>query len=209
MSASSEGNSTAGRTSPPQRRRRRTTANCFLHNQTNADFFPDGGGPRSFVVPQASLLAVDGGGPAADVLAGHGPLRGEAGVLVAPLFHVDEILFARKKGALADPPVRRRRVLLFLQAAQEILHHPVRDAGALPRIGEPEPHEVAEQDAPVRAEALQQARPVEVWPRRAEQVVDVGTVVALALKNITFRPDHLLDRAKGNRLAEHVPRGGV
>ena len=65
------------------------------------------------------------------------------------------------------------------------------------------------QDAPVRAEAAQQTRPLEARSPRADDMVDVGAVEGIALLDETLGPDHLLGRHQPHRHAQDVGIDGV
>ena len=74
----------------------------------------------------------------------------------------------------------------------------------LRRIDEAEQHEVRQQQLPVRLEAQHHAIPVERLGARAQDVRDVGAVVALALHHERLLPEQLFDRRDLHRHAEDV-----
>ena len=62
---------------------------------------------------------------------------------------------------------------------------------------------MAEEHAPVTPESKEQSRPVQARPAGLEDVRDVGAVVALALHDEAFRPDHLFRGHEPDGHAEH------
>src|SRR6266545_998693 len=116
-----------------------------------------------------------------------------APVLVPEVLEVVPVLHARDE----VPAAQLERVIrpeLLLDAREERHEHAVRDLGALAGVREPEEEDVREEDLPVPLEANEEPVPVELVAARAEQVVHVGAVVALALEDEGLRPDHLLHR---------------
>src|SRR5262249_56342526 len=69
-----------------------------------------------------SLLGLDRGGPALDVLGRHLSVRREPPILVAPPRYVREVLLPGQERALAQAPVRRRAPRLALEPAAELPH---------------------------------------------------------------------------------------
>src|SRR3569833_4200191 len=66
---------------------------------------------------------------------------------------------------------------------------------------------MAEQNAPVRTETGEQARPVELPSPRMQQMHDIGAVVALAFHHIGLRPDNFFRRTNPGRYAQHLGSG--
>src|SRR5690349_8586985 len=58
------------------------------------------------------------------------------------------------------------------------------------RIDEAEEDEVAEQDAPMTVESLEKPRPIQRRRACAEEMRNIGTVVAFTLHDERLRPDH-------------------
>src|SRR6267142_1067151 len=145
---------------------------------------------------------VDRGRPDRGVLLAHAPVGQEAGVLVTPQLHVHEVLRPRGQRTPADPP-RGGLAHLLLEDLEAAPHERLRDAPPLGRVDEAEQDQVAEQHAPVLAEAPGQAAPVDLLGARVDEVRDVGAVVALALHHVGLGPDRLLDRTEPNRLTHH------
>ena len=77
------------------------------------------------------------------------------------------------------------------------------------RVDEAEQTQVRKQHPPVRPEADQYPRPVEMLRVGQDQMHDVRGVVALALHDERLGPDRLLHRAQQNVDSKHLPRAGV
>src|SRR3569832_1808659 len=66
---------------------------------------------------------------------------------------------------------------------------------------------MAEQNAPVRTDTGEQARPVELPSPRMQQMHDIGAVVALAFHHIGLRQDNFFRRTNPGRYAQHLGSG--
>src|SRR5437773_3534491 len=95
-----------------------------------------------------SFLGADRRRPVLDILGTHVLVRQEPGVLIAPLFDIDEVLFARQQRAAAEG-LESRAVQLAFEPAHEIAHDPLGHLRAFAGIGEAEQQDMAEQDAPM------------------------------------------------------------
>src|SRR5262245_40569288 len=137
-----------------------------------------------------ALALVDRRGPDRGVVLAQAPVGQEPRVLVAPELHVDQVLGARGQRPAADPPAGGLPHLV-LENAQAAPHQGFRHARPLGRIDEAEEDQVAQQHAPVAAEAPGQAIPVERLRAGVDEMGDVGAVVALSLHHEGLRPDRL------------------
>ena len=135
-------------------------------------------------------------------------MRREPRILVPPELDVHQVLGARGQRAPADPS-RGRRPHLQVQQIEAPAHHRLRNAPPLGRVDESEEREVREQDAPVQPEAPRQPRPVQGVGAGVQEVLDVRSVVTLALHHEGLRPDHLFDRTQRHRNAQHPRRDRV
>src|SRR5258707_1954965 len=72
----------------------------------------------------------------------------------------------------------------------------------LRRVDKTKQDQVCEQDSPVRSESSDQARPVDLFGAREEQMHEVRAVKTLPLHDERLGPDHLLDRAELDGNAE-------
>src|SRR4030095_5460626 len=120
------------------------------------------------------LVLVDGVGPPLHGLLAHRSMRTLARVRVAPVGDVGKVLGAGQEGAPADPFGRLRRVLGIFELPREHARPPARLRRRLGGIDELEEQEVAEQHAPVRAEATHQTIPVELGVAGGEGMAAVG-----------------------------------
>src|SRR5690606_17198749 len=82
--------------------------------------------------------------------------------------------------------------LLLARPPKELVPDPARDEVAVARVAEAEEDQVREEHRPVLVEAPEQMLPVHLLGADKDDVVDVGSVVALALADEALRPDHLL-----------------
>ena len=122
---------------------------------------------------------------------------------------VHQVLGAREQRALADVWSAGGAAARLAPAAGAAARPCTRrgTASRSRRVDEAEEHEVAQQHAPVRAEAPQQAAPVEAPGPGAQEVRDVVPVVALALHDERLRPDDLLRRAQPHGDAQDLGLG--
>src|SRR5262249_37472264 len=136
-----------------------------------------------------SLLGLDRGGPALDVLGRHLSVRREPPILVAPPRYVREVLLPGQERALAQAPVRRRAPRLAPAPAPEPPQARGRTGPSPPGIDEAEEDQVAHENPPVRPESAHQPSPVQAGAEGPDQVRDVRAVKPLALHDESLGPD--------------------
>ena len=95
----------------------------------------------------------DGRGPGRDVFVRHRIVLERARIDVAPLLDIDQVLLARQQRAAAYARGRRGGAHRRLEAPDQLLRDPARDALALARIDEAKQDHMSQQHAPVGAEA--------------------------------------------------------
>src|SRR5205823_11662129 len=119
----------------------------------------------------ASLVDVlDRPSPVDAILGSHVPARYDAGVLVAVLADVEQVLSAGQQGAAADAVFGRRTIQLSLEAREQFAGDVGRETMSLGRIHKTEEDEVEEQHLPLRFEALHQTSPIDCFGARPTQV---------------------------------------
>src|SRR3954469_6361266 len=160
-------------------------------------------------VGNRSVDVLDCPRPIDHILGRHIPSWYDPGVLIAVLADIEEILSARGECAPADALIARRCVELSLESRQQLAGDVRRDAVPLGWVDEVEENEIEESYLPLLIEALHQPRPIDILGAGAEDVHDVGAVVALALHHERLLPDQLLDGRDLHRYAEDLGFHGV
>src|SRR5262249_9922716 len=122
---------------------------------------------------------------------------------------VDHVLLAGKQSALEAVVALGRLLPLDQQLLRQRLNDRIRHSIANARIDESKKHQMTEKNFPVRTETLQESSPIEVVAFGQNQMSNVGAVIALALHDEGFRPDHFLHGANLSRSAENLSGIGV
>src|SRR5262252_6434601 len=146
---------------------------------------------------------LDGRRPLRDLLRGERAARHQAPVGVPPARDVRQVLLTRQKRSLADALVGRGPTCLPLEESAEADHHLGRYGRHLTRVDEAEERQMAQEHPPVSAKAGHQSVPLELPLTGADEMGDVGSVVAFALHDEGFRPDHLLGWTQPDGHSEH------
>src|SRR5690606_31522076 len=117
--------------------------------------------------------------------------------LVMPLLDVDGVLGVIHNRTAAYLLDGGREVVLLVRPLHQLVKQPARnDVVKVRRIDELEHDEVRQQQVPVIVQSLQQSLPVQVPSVPQDDVIDIRTVIPLAVLNIRLAPDEILGGKK-------------
>jgi len=122
---------------------------------------------------------VQGQGRLAHHLGKGGMAVDDAGIGVAPVLDIDQILGPANECALADWLLWRLVGCFVAEAVRQLFQHPGWDGFALAGIDETEHDEVRQQYPPIRPKPRQQPLPVDIAGGAADEVGDIPAVEAL------------------------------